>query len=271
MICERVREQIPECLAGRLDKAARESLIAHLETCSSCRNELAELGVVWRGLEAMTAPEPDRAMQTRFTEMLKAYRAGMEQAPPPRAEPKRRFAWWPARPAWQIAIAASLLIAGVAGGHFLGSRPQEMSPEMAQLKGQVEGLRQLVALSLLQEQSPGDRMRGVSFSSQMARPDAEVEQALLRTVNHDPNVNVRLSAVDALQKYASDPAVRRALGDAVMAQESPLVQVALIDLLVQVNSREFAPALRRIAQDGQLDEVVRQRATLAFQKLEVTK
>jgi hypothetical protein len=269
MICERVREQIPECLAGKLDKAARENLIAHLETCSSCRNELAELGVVWRGLEAMTAPEPDRGMRTRFDEMLKAYRAGMELAPPKRPEPKRRFAWWPAQPAWQMAIAATLLIGGLVGGNFLGSRPREMSPEMAQLKGQVEGLRQLVALSLLQEDSPGDRMRGVNFSSQMGRPDAEVEQALLRTVNHDPNINVRLSAVDALQKYASAPAVRRALGDAVMAQDSPLVQVALIDLLVQVNGREFAPTLRRLAEDGQLDEVVRQRATLAVHKLEV--
>ena len=60
-----------------------------------------------------------------------------------------------------------------------------------------------------------DRLRGVSFSSQISRPDADVEQSLLRAVNHDPNVNVRLSAVDAIEKYTADPAVRRALVDAV--------------------------------------------------------
>jgi hypothetical protein len=277
MMCERVREQLPECLAGKLDKAERERVIGHLETCSGCRNELAELGIVWRGLENMAVPEPNRAMRTRFMEMMEAYQAGMEQAPPKRTAPpaettrSRWLAWWPSQPAWQIALASALLIVGVAAGRYQAGIPKEMSPEMAQLKGQVEGLRQLVALSLLQAQSPSDRLRGVSFSSQISRPDADVEQSLLRAVNHDPNVNVRLSAVDAIEKYTADPAVRRALVDAVAVQDSPIVQCALIDLLAEVNDRDSAPALRKLAQDGQADEVVRQRATLAIHKLEVAK
>ncbi len=278
MMCERVREQIPECLAGKLDKAERERVIGHLETCSGCRAELAELGIVWRGLENMPVPEPDRAMRRRFMDMLEAYRAGLEQAqvPPKTAQtaatrPSRWLAWWPSRPVWQIAIAAALLIAGIVAGRYQAAGPREMTPDMAQLKGQVEGLRQLVALSLLQAQSPSDRLRGVNFSSQISRPDAEVEQSLLHAVNHDPNINVRLSAVDALEKYAGDPAVRRALVDDVAVQDSPIVQCALIDLLADVNDRDSAPALRKIAQDGQADETVRQRATLAMHKLEVTK
>jgi hypothetical protein len=277
MMCERVREQLPECLAGKLDKAERERVIGHLETCSGCRNELAELGIVWRGLDNMAVLEPNRAMRTRFMEMMEAYQAGMEQAPPPRPAPpaetrrSRWLAWWPSQPAWQMVIATALLIAGVVAGRYVAGVPREMSPEMAQLKGQVEGLRQLVALSLLQAQSPSDRLRGVSFSSQIARPDADVEQSLLRAVNHDPNVNVRLSAVDAIEKYTSDPAVRRALVDAVAVQDSPIVQCALIDLLAEVNDRDSTPALRKLAQDVQVDEVVRHRATLAVQKLEVSK
>ena len=279
MNCDRIREQIPECLAGRLEKAAREQLIEHLETCSGCRNELAELGIVWRGLEAMSAPDPDRALRARFKAMLSAYQAGLEEAAErPSAvqnarEPRRWFAWWPSHPAWQMALAAALLIVGVLGGRYLGG-PREMSPEMAQLKGQVEGLRQLVALSMLQDQSSSERLRGVSFSEQMGRPDTQVEQALLRAVNHDANVNVRLSAVDALEKYAGDPEVRRALGDSVLLQDSPLVQVAIIDLLVQTSDRRQAPGLRNmlgnLAKDAQLDETVRQRATLAVHKLETT-
>ena len=232
----------------------------------------------------MSAPEPDRAMRTRFMEMLSAYQAGLEQAPAKRpargareeSGRSRWFAWWPSNPAWQLAIAAALLIVGVVAGRYEFGAPREMSPEMAQLKGQVEGLRQLVALSLMQEQSPSDRLRGVSFSSQMVRPDAQVEQALLRAVNHDPNVNVRLSAVDALQTggYARDPDVRRALADTVMVQDSALVQVAIIDLLVETSDHGSAPGLRnmlgKVAQDGQMDEVVRQRATLAVHKLGVT-
>jgi hypothetical protein len=277
MMCERVREQMPECLAGKLDKAERERVIEHLEICSGCRNELAELGIVWRGLESMAVPEPSRAMRTRFMEMLEAYQAGMEQAPPKRTAPQsetgrsRWLAWWPSQPAWQIALASALLIVGVAAGRFAAGVPREMSPDMAQLKGQVEGLRQLVALSLLQAQSPSDRLRGVSFSSQISQPDAEVVQSLLRAIRHDPNVEVRLSAVDAIEKYTGDLNVRRALVDAVAVQDSAIVQCALIDLLKQVNDRASIPALTKLAQDRQADEVVRHRATLAVQKLEVGK
>ena len=116
------------------------------------------------------------------------------------------------------------------------------------MRGQVESLRQLVALSLLQEQSPSARLRGVNYSYQMTQPDREVQQALLHAVNHDTNVNVRLSAVDALAKFASNPEVRRALVDSLPVQDSPLVQIALIDLLVQLNARDAAPAMQKLAQ-----------------------
>ena len=60
-------------------------------------------------------------------------------------------------------------------------------------------MRQMVALSLMQEQSASERLRGVSWAMPRAVDDTEVLSALLTTVNQDPNVNVRLAAVDALR------------------------------------------------------------------------
>ena len=282
MNCERIREQLPECLAGKLDKSTRDAVIEHLETCSGCRAELAQLGVVWRALEALAVPEirpeQERDLRSRFSERLAAFQAGLEQG---RAEiaaerrPAREAApaWWTAlwaRPAWQFAVAVGLLAIGVWGGRYLTGPARESvndNPEIAQLKGQVESLRQLVTLSMLDQQSPSARLQGVTYAYQMSQPDTQVEQALLHAVNHDGNVNVRLSAVDALQKYAGDPNVRRALADAVPVQDSPLVQVALIDLLVQLNDPNSAPALRALAHNVEADEAVRQRATWAIQRL----
>jgi HEAT repeat protein len=170
---------------------------------------------------------------------------------------------------WQPVLAFALLMLGVFLGRYV-AQPRGPSPDVAQLTGQVENLRQLVTLSLLQEQSPSSRLRGVTYSYQMARPDAQVEQALLYAVNHDSNVNVRLSAVDALEKYAASPQIRRALADAVPVQDSPLVQIALMDLLVQLNDKEAAPALRKLAQDAQADNQVRQHAAWAIQRMEVS-
>ena len=274
MICDRIREQIPGLLAGRLDPAAREELIDHLETCSACRADVAELGVVWRGFEAMAEPEPSPQMRARFLETLHAYEEGFQEAQRKQTYSAPKTSWWaalwPAQPAWGAAFAAVLLVVGGLGGRYLlsprGSEPGA-NPELSQLRGQVESLRQLVALSLLQEQSASARLRGVNYSYQIAQPDREVQQALLHAVNHDANVNVRLSAVDALAKFADQPEVRRALVDSLPVQESPLVQIALIDLLVQLNARDAAPAMQKLAQQADANESVRQRAAAAYEKL----
>jgi hypothetical protein len=266
-----MREQIPECLAGRLDATAREKLIDHLDSCSACRAEVAELGVVWRGFESMSEAEPSPAVRTRFLETLNAYQEGYHEAQRRQSYNVPQKSWWAllwARPAWQAAFSAALLLAGGTAGRYVAGERARGNPEMAQLQAQVENLRQLVTLSLLQEQSPSQRLRGVTYSYQVTQPDPQVEQELLHTVNHDSNVNVRLSAVDAIAKFAKSPEVRRALVDSIPMQDSPLVQVALIDLLVQLNDKDAVPTLRKLVQEKETDESVRQRADSAVQRLE---
>jgi hypothetical protein len=263
-----MREQIPEALAGRLDKAAREALVEHLESCAGCRTEVAELNAVWRGLETVKAgmdTAPDSRAKVRFQEMLAAYQAGMASVQP--AATDKRVAWFPAQPVWRLAAAAGLLLGGILFGRYL-PRAGGGNPEMAQLRAQVENLHQMVALSMLQQQSPSARLRGVAYSEKFAQADPQVLDALLLAVNRDSNINVRLSAVDALEKFAADPEVARAMVDSIPGQESPLVQIALIDMLVQWNARGVVPDLARMSKNVQMDEMVRQRAAWALHKME---
>jgi hypothetical protein len=209
---------------------------------------------------------PESGAKARFQEMLAAYQAGMEAAQAPvRQDNVRQF---PSRTVWQGAIAAGLMLCGLLAGRYLSAGSGGGSTEMAQLRSQVENLNQMVALSMLQGQSPSARMRGVTYSEKIAQPDPQVLDALLQAVNHDSSVNVRLSAVDALQKFGGDPEVARAMVSSIPGQESPLVQIALVDMLVQLNARGVAPELAKLSQDSRLDEMVRQRLTWAFPKLE---
>jgi len=268
MNCERIREQIPEALAGQLDKAAREVLVEHLEGCAGCRGEVAEMNAVWRGLETLKMgmdAAPDAAAKARFQEMLTAYRAGMASVQP--VESGRRPAWFRARAVWQLAAAAGLLAGGILVGRNWGQAGGG-NPEVAQLRAQMENLHQMVAVSMLQQQSSSARLRGVSYSERIAQPDPLVLEALLGAVNHDSNVNVRLSAVDALEKFAGDPGVARAVADSIAGQDSPLVQIALVDMLAQWKARGVAPDLARISKDMRMDEMVRQRAQWALRKVE---
>jgi hypothetical protein len=256
MICERVKENLAEYLSGNLEGSAREKFIGHLEKCARCQAEVEELGALWRGLEFLPSAQPEPGMRVRFGLMLEAYQAGLQQ----NQKPRPTYAWW------QLAAAAcALLVLGVTAGRF--SVPQRTN-EVAQLRGEVDSMRELVTLSLLRQQSAGDRLRGVTYSYQMDRADPQVEEALLFTVSHDANVNVRLSAIDALQKYARNPKVSAALVDSIALQDSPLVQIALIDLLVDAKESSVIPELRKLEKEP-VNEAVRQRAAWGLEKLGV--
>jgi HEAT repeat protein len=125
----------------------------------------------------------------------------------------------------------------------------------------------LVGLSLMQQTSASERLRGVSWSSGIDRPGDELVEALVGALRHDPSDNVRLATVDALRRFADRDAVRRGAIEALPQQTSPLVQVALIDFVVEVNDRNAIETLRRLSSDPMVNEAVRARAALALERI----
>jgi len=91
--------------------------------------------------------------------------------------------------------------------------------------------------------------------------------ALLDTLMHDPNVNVRLASIDALKRFADQDVVRRGALDTLPRQASPLVQIALIDFLLETQGPEAAGVLRRLAGDMMLDKAVRDRAARGLRQV----
>jgi hypothetical protein len=245
---------------NRLAEAEERSLEAHIFECAACLQEVETLGVLWKSLSLLPAEEPSSAMRLRFYESLSAYRQGAESQPV-------KGRWWPLAPVWQLASAAAVLVIGVGIGYAI--KPGPPRQEIAELHQEVREMRQLVALSLLQQQgSATDRLRGVSWAYRAEPSDTEVLSALISTINHDPNVNVRLAAVDALHAFAASPMTRQAVLDSLPMQDTPLMQVALIDLAVDLKERRASQELTRLVADTSIDVGVKQRAQWALEKLQ---
>jgi HEAT repeat protein len=138
---------------------------------------------------------------------------------------------------------------------------------VAALRDEVRGMRQTVALSLLSQPSAVQRLEGVSYTQQVDRPDNRTLSALVETLNGDPNVNVRLAAVDALYLFRDAPGVKESLTASLAIQQAPLVQVALIDLLVEVRESRAAEALKALIAGGKLDPAVKERAEQGLKEL----
>jgi len=228
----------------------------HLASCESCRNEVSRIGALWQSLDLLPVEEPSGQVRERFYEMLGAYRQGLASA-----ESRKVFHWW------QMAAAAALLAVGLGIGYIVRGNGQPPA-EVSQLREEVANMRQLVALSLMQQQSASDRLRGVSWAYRAEPSDREVLGALVTAVNHDSNVNVRLAAVDALRRFSASPETGRAVVQSLSKQTTPIVQVALIDLLVDLKDPEAAPELRRLSGNETANEGVRQRAQWALERLQ---
>jgi anti-sigma factor RsiW len=260
MTCEELAERLPDYWAGQLDAAGRQALDEHLASCAACREEARALGDLWLALGQVADVEPAAAQVSTH-----AVAPTSPMAFRPRVTAHRES--WPARlaPVWQMAAAVLIALAGFGAGRLWPDSSQQTA--IAEMRGELQGMRQMVALSLLQQESASERLRGVTWSAGFAQPSPEVLEALLDTLRHDGNVNVRLAAIDALRQYGTDNRVRDALVRALPADPSPLVQIALIDAVVALKERRSAEALRALEARPDTNQVVRQRARRGLQQL----
>lgn len=253
-----------------------EEVRDHLASCVDCRAERNELDALWGALGDLPLAEtPSSRMRERFSAMLAAERASTNLRPASRGD--RRDMWTPRRmvrePLVQAALAASLLLVGVLVGRTsLGttngsSQSASAVADITEVRQELRDMRQMLTLSLLQQQSATERLRGVSWTSQIDQPGNEVVSALLDTLLHDPNVNVRLAAIDALRRVSDRSDVRAGTRRVVGDTSAPLLQVAAIDFLVETRDPDGPALLQALVDDRRTDEAVRGRAQWGLERL----
>jgi hypothetical protein len=137
----------------------------------------------------------------------------------------------------------------------------------ADLRREVQDMRQMLAVSLLDQRSTTERLRGVNLSYGLENPDNKMIQALLDTLNNDSNINVRLAAVDALYLFYDSPSVREGIIQSLSQQNSPFLQVALVDLLVSVQERQALESFKKLIEANQLDPKVKQKLEQGIREL----
>jgi hypothetical protein len=255
-------------LSGNLDASAGRIVEEHLASCESCRKELASLGGVWNAIGRLPEEQPGEGLRSRFYEAMRAYEAALQGTAFSPAKQARR--WYeslvPRSPAIRFATALLLLVVAGAIGYRMRGGGVEAA-EMSQLRDEVRSVNHLLTVSLLRQQSASERLQGVNRSSRMERVDPEIAAALLQTFKHDPNVNVRLAALDALSRDIDEPEIRTELLAALQIQSSPMVQIAIIDLLVQAGEKQSTGVLKQMLQKADVNTVVKKRIEAGIQEL----
>ena len=253
---------MPDFLAGNLDQIEQEQFQQHLNGCPKCKSEVESLSGIWLKLETTPEEKPDPASKIKFKNMLEVYKQNMKKADHPFSFKNYFFSifetWRLKRPAFQFGGSVILLVIGLTIGYLLHPVISNAT-RITQLREEITNMQQVVSLTLLKQESASDRLQGVIYGSKIAGENLDVLSELINTLNNDPNVNVRLAAVNALYLYRNNPQIKQGLINSLSFQEAPVVQIALVDLLSEIKEEKALYALKELFKRNHLNPEVKKR------------
>jgi HEAT repeats len=238
MKTERIKELVNKYNAMLADPAELKEIEQLIEKGIIDIEDLNELHAIEERVFSMESAAPSLSLDDKFYDMLQK-----EKRPTNSFSWRKFFAWPDLAP--RLAFASVTLILGLVAGYYL--RPQESKDqEIASVGEELRDLKELMMLSLLEKESVTDRLKAVSLTEDMDQASQKVTSALLQTLNNDNNVNVRLAALDALRGYSGESKVREELIRSIANQDSPLVQIALAELMAQLQAKSSVTELEKI-------------------------
>ena len=203
---------------------------------------------LWHDLEGLPQEAPSQRLRRRFYDELEHADRRLH----------RRRRWRNLLGAPALAAAMGCVFVGVMIGLLLRGTPTPQRAELAQLQQQVAILNRNLVLDRLENDSASKRLLGVIEASDLAGHDPEVMRALLERAVDDRVHSVRTAAIDAIGPRVGTPAVGDELMASLAKAESPLVQLALADLVLRYGNPRQLEQLLRLSDLGKLHPDVAQ-------------
>lgn len=257
---ERLESLLIDYIDGNLSEADRVMIKKELEQNQDSAKLYHQLKEVMSLMDQAREIEPGISLKRNFEKSLSEEISSGEKST---GTGKQVFF----KP-WVLRVAAAivLVVIGIGIGDQL-NKSRQHDQEIAELKKQVEENKRLMIGMLENEQSASQRVMGANAAYDMTHADDEIVNALAKAMEEDPNTNVRLTALEALGKFYKQGHVRNRLIKGLSSQKDPVVQIALIRLLVQMKEKDVVNQLEKITRDDSVIKAVKDEAHSGILKL----
>jgi HEAT repeat protein len=171
---------------------------------------------------------------------------------------------------YRVAAAIAFLIMVGIGGYVViqNQRTRRLHDEqLAAIQKELDATKRQMMALMNNDQSASQRMTGVAVAYKFEKADDEIVTVLVKTMHEDPNTNVRMAALEALSKFHEEPKVRKVLIESLGIQKDPLVQIALIQLLVTMKEKGVLKDLEKMTKDKTIMKAVKDEAYSGILKL----
>ena len=252
MECYEADSLLIDFLDGQLNSSDKEAVQQHLQTCEACRQALEEYRKLFSTIDKNKFEKPSPALREKFDIMLQSELNIDSTSRIIRDEESKKVVPMKKQSLW-LRIAASIIL--IAGSIWVGTKlsspdlTPDNSAQIADLRNEVNEMKQQLMLNLLNEESASERIKAVSYAEEMNNPDTKIIAALIGTLNEDKNVNVRLAALYSVAKFSDNPAVMDSLIASLKKQTEPIIQIALINFLTEKKETKAKEPIREILQN----------------------
>lgn len=249
MKCEEVDAILIDYLENKLEENLRKEIEKHVEVCERCLDELKDSQEILQLISKNELEKPDDSMRIRFYNMLhseikksEGNHSSLSTIP---SVP------WYIRSRFRTAAGLAILVCGTFFGYIFRSEMSgsENKAELAQLKSEITALKKTALFTMLNQESSSDRIQAVNYADEFNNPDEPVIEVLVKTLNHDKNVNVRMAAAYALSKFADRHSVCDSLVKSLSLQDDPILQVTLINILVERKEKSAVAPIQHIIEN----------------------
>lgn len=262
MTCEHTKAQFTDWLNKDPADPERIRIDKHLAECPDCQEEFVSSKLLWDMMGQVEVEVPTEKMRVNFNTMLGEFKETVRTKDRYSLnnfiDAIRQFVI----PQWTVQLTFSLLLVGL--GWVIGFRMNRSdraetayTQQIDTLATQIQEMRQTMMLTLIENPSAIERLRAVSYTNEITDADDKVIDALFSTLDNDPNVNVRLVTLEAITQFAADPLVREKLVQSLAQQDSPMVQVALADVMVKLQEKRSIKTFRKMLHQENLNELVK--------------
>lgn len=251
MNCYEVELLLPDYIDMLLNAGDKKVVEEHLKRCTNCAKALAEYQQLFRQIKHDGPVKPGAALREKFETMLQrelniaaaSEIVGLKHDNTLKNDSTVSEHWF-----YKAAAAIILIACGYLAGVIITGRNKE-DAQVAQLKNEIREMKETLAVNMLNESSASERIKAVSYAEAIADPDSRIIEALIKTMNEDRNVNVRLAALYAVARFTNDESVTEALITSLIRQHEPLMQIALINILTERKEKKAKESIREILQD----------------------
>jgi hypothetical protein len=235
-----IESLIQDYIDGKLNKLQSNELLQKLQDEGSTIKSLEELDELTSRLENIKIPEPSANMSHEFYVSLHAQSESQNWLNKYISVILSRIKGnqvmkWSAR----MAFAVILIVVG----WRLGQSDQY---RVDLLRSEVSEMQKMFSVSMLKDQSPAKRIQALQYITRFDQLNYELRRSVFDILNRDPNVNVRLEALEILILYTGDKQIRQNLVLSIGMQSEPMMQMAMAEAMVSLREKRAIAPLKKL-------------------------